>query len=192
MNLNYIEQNFKTPNPIELLLWRTKVSIDNDIWIFHIDDKELKVRDISNPEEFRLRFHSTFKYPAPAYTAKSWESFLISIPLVDFKLDNTVDLNIVQELIFNRPVSNNSVDALVKEGTKPTALYDDNNYLNIPTFRLKEVLESSGINISYPLLSHALTFMNFKLPGSALVCYDTCSKDSWQFTRTNEVLSWVS
>jgi hypothetical protein len=188
--LNYIEENFKVPNPIELLLSQTKVSIENDNWIFHIDDKELKVRDVSNPEEFRLRFHLTFKYPAPAYTAKNWESFLISIPLTDFKLDNTVDLNIVQELIFNRLVSSNPVDALVKEGKTPTALYDDGKYLNMPVFRLKEFIKTSDISYSY--LSHALTYMNFKLPGSSLVCYDTCSKDSWQFTRTPEVLSWLS
>jgi hypothetical protein len=120
--LNYLEENFKVPNPVELLLSRTKVSIDNDIWIFHINDKELSIRDVSNPIEFRLKFHYIFKYPAPAFNIEIWESFLISIPLVNFKLDDTIEVNILQELIFNRPVTNNPTDALVKEGKKPVPL----------------------------------------------------------------------
>jgi len=106
--------------------------------------------------------------------------------------ETALNINFMQKLIFDRKISTNPEDALIRVDNKPTTLYDG-KYLSFPVFRLKEVIEASGIDISYSFLSHALTYnMNFKLPSSSLVCYKGCSKDSWQFTRTNEVLSWLS
>jgi|SRR5665647_1868497 len=102
-------------------------------------------------------------------------------------LENEIVINIMLELIFDREISTNQEDAVIKVDNKPTALYDDGKFLYFPIFHLKEMIEASGFEISILFLSHALTAMGYKSEGSMMACFKTTDgfivQECWELVR---------
>jgi len=104
--------------------------------------------------------------------------------------DITTTINIMLELIFDRKISALPEEAFVKLGNMPTTLYDNGKALCMPIFRIREIIEASGFEISLPFLSNALTAMEYKNPGSTLICYNNTSYKCWEFIKSWESLLW--
>jgi hypothetical protein len=102
--------------------------------------------------------------------------------------DITTAINIMLELIFDRKISALPEEAFVKLGNMPTTLYDNGKALCMPIFRIREMIEASGLEISF--LSDALTAMGYKNPGSTFICYNNTSYECWEFIKTWEALLW--
>jgi hypothetical protein len=186
--MSWLEDTFKIPNPIDLLIKQTVVRFDGNVWNFYIDAKKIIIHDVSSPEELRKKYFRAFKVPCASFTDASWERFLIDVQVVIESLDNeTIEkVEKVLEAVYDRSVSDDPMDSLTKLKGKPIAFFDDGRYICLPLLRLREIIRDTCVNIDLPLLSHILTDWGYKTQGVVMVQYGECCKESFEFIKTRE------
>jgi hypothetical protein len=103
----YLDQFYKLPNPIELLLSKTKVVIEGSKWKFYIENVVFEVNDISTPVQFIELYFTHIGKLAPSFSQVTFCKFLedLEVSLKDLDREIIDSVERVIEAIGDMPIS---------------------------------------------------------------------------------------
>jgi hypothetical protein len=182
----YLDSWYKIPNPIELLLSKTKVVIEGNKWEFYIDSIVFEVNDISTPVQFRELYFAHIGKPAPSFSKSTWNKYLEDIDLSLKDLDREIidSVERVIEAIGDMPISDDPMKSITNNKNEPVYLYDSGLFVCLPVYRLERILQDIGSDLPLPFVSQILTAWGYKIRSMAMVSYDCDIIQSYEFIKT--------
>jgi hypothetical protein len=185
-NEMFLDPFYKMPNPIELLLSKSKVVITGHIWKFYIENVVFEVNDISTPVQFRELYFTHTGKPAPSFSKSTWCKFLedIEVSLKDIDREIVTDIERILQAISDMPISDDPMKSITNNKNEPVYLYDSGLFVCLPVYRLEWILQDVGSDLPLPLVSQILTVWGYKIRSTSMISYDCNIIQSYEFIKT--------
>jgi len=182
----YLDPFYKMPNPIEMLLSKTKVVIRGHIWEFYIDSIVFEVNDISTPVQFRELYFTHTGKPAPSFSQLTWNKFIedLDLSLKDIDREIIEGVERVIEAIGDMRVSDDPMKSLTRNKNEPVYLFDSGLYVCLPVHTVERIVQDMGLNIPLPMISQILYLWGYKVKSTSMINYECDIVESYEFIKT--------